>query len=162
LNITGGKLKFSNLNKSGSAILNYTAGAIQIPGNRTLNATNLSDPMLNNFFPRTDSTLREISAGKELIVERTTLINDFSFVSVAGGKLTSFGALDVGLTGSPSEDSGLVVRSGGTAQVAQASIGTAGKNGELTVIQNGTFRATNGIQVGGGGSVVAIIQAYDS
>ncbi len=155
LNITGGKLQFSNFSKAATSTLNYTAGAIQLPsGDRTLNGANTSDSLLNTFFPPSPFlNFREITAGKELIVAGTTWITDPTAVSVSGGKLTSLGSLEIGLTGPSSDYSHLFVGNGGTVEAAQCAIGIAGKNGELLVVQNSTFRATNGIQLGGiGGS----------
>ncbi len=102
VNLNGGTLRFNTL--SGITRVNYTAGTIQLAGNRDI----IFDAGLFDFY----GASRVIPAGKGLKVEGTTTIRQDKTLTVSGGTFTSQGLLTLGAPGFSSGD--LIINNGGT------------------------------------------------
>jgi T5SS/PEP-CTERM-associated repeat protein len=109
VNLNGGTLRFNTI--SGITRVNYTAGTLQLAGNRDI----LFDANLFDFY----GAPRVILAGKGLTVEGTTTIRQEKVLTVSGGAFTSQGLLTLGAPGFQSGD--LIINNAGTV-VAGANV----------------------------------------
>jgi len=109
VNLNGGTLRFNTI--SGITRVNYTAGTLQLAGNRDI----LFDANLFDFY----GASRIIPAGKGLTVEGTTTIRQEKVLTVSGGAFTSQGLLTLGAPGFQSGD--LIINNAGTV-VAGANV----------------------------------------
>jgi T5SS/PEP-CTERM-associated repeat protein len=81
LNVNGGTLRFDSFSPVAASTLNFTAGTIQVSGDRTID----SDGAIGAFFgvPPT------ISTGKQLVVEGNATISAAAPITLAGGMLAA-------------------------------------------------------------------------
>ena len=86
VNLNGGTLRFNTI--SGINRLSYSAGTIQLAGNRDFS----TDTTISTLFPS-----QTIPSGKKLVIEGTTTIQ-IATELVDGGEFVSQGALSVGST----------------------------------------------------------------
>ncbi len=81
LNVNGGTLRFNIFSPSAGSTVNYTAGTIQVAGDRTID----SDGTIASFF----GTPPTIGSGKQLAVEGNATISSAAPVTLAGGTLAA-------------------------------------------------------------------------
>ncbi len=87
LNVNGGTLRFDTFSPNAGSTVNYTAGTIQVSGNRTID----SDSAVASFFGVSPT----IGSGKQLAVEGTATVSTVAPVTLAGGTLTANNGLAV-------------------------------------------------------------------
>ncbi len=113
VNLNGGTLRFNTVGGAGGlSRLNYTAGTIQLAGNREM----LFDTTILAIY----GSSPVIPTGKELIVEGTTTVHQDKTLSVNGGSFISQGLLTVGAMNSGSGT--LLVSLAGTAQAKSGAV----------------------------------------
>lgn len=134
VNLNGGSLRFDS--SSGLNRLTYTAGTIQLAGNRTYSG----DAAINDLFGN------NIPAGKTLVVEGQALIN--TTVNVNGGRLTSLFQVRVG---DPSPGS-IAVTNGGSVVAPTGIIGFIGSGNSVTVSGTGSLWSNETLFIGIGGA----------
>jgi T5SS/PEP-CTERM-associated repeat protein len=120
VNLNGGTLRFNTIN--GVERLNYTAGTIQLAGDRSIG----SFSMFSTLFPGTNVT---IPSGKGLTIEGDTELN--TWVTVRG-KFSALNVLDI--TGFGER---MIVESGGTANIGTALIGSTFENLDCSITVQG-------------------------
>jgi hypothetical protein len=79
LNLTGGKLRLNGYSRSGT--LNYSAGTVQLAGDRQIG----TDATVQDFF----GSSAAIDAGKSLIVEGSASVSSCGSLTMSGGTLAA-------------------------------------------------------------------------
>ncbi|MBI2826216.1 MAG: PEP-CTERM sorting domain-containing protein [Planctomycetia bacterium] len=152
VNLNGGTLRFNTVGGTGGlSRLNYTAGKIQLAGNRNLS----TDTTITTLYGASTT----IPAGKELAVEfQASLNQNFADVTVSGGRLTSFDYIGGAVLPGAMEITG-----GGIATTAaDATLGLTGGTVGVTNVRDpgSTWTVGGDLYVGksGGGDGVLTIE----
>src|SRR4051794_20724335 len=77
LNLNGGTVRFDGYSRAPGAIVNYTAGTVQLAGDRIID----TDPAIKDLFGNSPT----IGTGKSLIVEGTASLSAAAPLTLAGG-----------------------------------------------------------------------------
>jgi T5SS/PEP-CTERM-associated repeat protein len=154
INLNGGTLRFNTIGGTGGlSRINYTAGTIQLAGNRDL----ASDPVFLNLFA--GGTL--IPAGKGLFVEGSASVGaPVSPLLVNGGTLTAQNGISVGATGGTGV---LEITNGGIVNSAGVGIGNnLNTSGKVTISGPGsTWIINGGLTVGFDGARSGVLTIRD-
>ena len=91
LSVSGGTLRFDTFSSTPSSIVNFTAGTIQVAGNRTID----SDGAIASFFGASPT----IGVGKQLTIEGSATVSTLAPVTLAGGTLAAGSGLMINAGG---------------------------------------------------------------